>query len=131
MPFMQNFLPKDTIDTLAKMGAPTFEEFKRHRERYMGRDDDVLSSVDSAGTMIKGYLKRVVYELEGYRCKSLEEVERVAASQGIPLSQLEYRAVCVPQSSYTCDVLVKFMSKAEYQRRRQLEKQAIAQNQSA
>lgn len=127
---IKDFLPKDTIDTIQKMGAPSFEEFKRNRDKYMGRPDDVLSSVDQGGTMLKGYMKKVRYELEGYRCATLEEVERVASSQGIELSDLDYRAVCVPQSGYTCDILVKFMTKAEYERRRAIEKQAIRQRQT-
>lgn len=89
---------------------PTFEEFKRNRHKYLGRDDDNLASVDR-GSLVLKQVRKHIYEIEGYRCKSLEEVERVAASQGIPMRELDYRPCIIPQSGHRCDILVKFVPK--------------------
>lgn len=94
-----------------KMGAPTFEEFKRNREKYLGRPDDHFGYIDRGAKEIGKYVQRHIYEIEGYRCKSLEEVERIAASQGIPLQELDYRPEIIPQSGLKCDILVKFIPK--------------------
>jgi hypothetical protein len=117
--FKEINLPENIDDILEKpsrFGLPTFEEFKKNPEKYLGRDDEALASVDEAGFMLKNILKRVKFEIEGYRCKTLEEVERVAKNQGIPLKELDYYAQLVPQGGGNCDVVVKFMSKSDLQK---------------
>ena len=101
---------------MEEIQLPTFEEYKRNRDRYLGRADDILSSADAGSKLVKT-VQRHIYEIEGYRCKSLEEVERVAASQGIPLAQLDYRPCIVPQSGHKCDILVKFVPKHTREKR--------------
>ena len=113
--------PMGSMEELAenpeKYGAPTFEEFQRNQGKYMGRDDDVMSSVSEGGHNIRGITKKHVYEIEGYTCKSLEEVERVASSQGIPLRELDYRPILIPDSGLKCDIRVKFMRRNEIEKR--------------
>lgn len=101
---------------MEEIALPTFEEFKRNRERYLGRDDDALASADS-GSKVLNQVQRHVYEIEGYRCRTLEEVERIANAQGIPMRQLDYRACIIPQSGHKCDILVKFVPKHTRERR--------------
>lgn len=62
-----------------KFGAPTFEEFSRNRERYMGRYDDMLAAIDKGDTLLKCKQK---YYVENYRVDSLEHAERVARDMG-------------------------------------------------
>lgn len=111
----------DILKDPKKFGLPTFDEFKKNPEKYLPHGD-VFAQVDEAGRALKPYLKKVIYEIEGYRCKTLEEVERVARSQGIPIADLDYRAVAVPQSSYTCDVLVRFLPKSKIDKINETEK---------
>ncbi len=98
-------------------GAPTLEEFKRNKEKYLGRDDEALSSVSKGGEISNNFTQKHVYEIEGYRCKTLEEVERVALSQGIPLRSLDFRAILIPQGAGKGNLLIKFISKDERVRR--------------
>jgi hypothetical protein len=104
-----------------EMDLPTFDEFKRNRDFYMkkfyGTEEDTLAWADAGSTMLKEYVQRHVYEIEGYRCKSLEEVERIARQQGIALKDLDYKPVIVPQAGRKCDLLVKFMSKSQREKR--------------
>ena len=104
-------------EELRKMGAPTFQEFKKNREKWVGRDDDVLARADKGGN-INRVTKKHIYEIEGHRCKSLEEVERVAASKGIPLRELDYQPKVIPGIGHKCDVLVKFVPKHVRDKRR-------------
>ena len=108
----------DVTDFLKKVGFPSFDEFSRNVEKYMGRDDDRLSEVDRGHTdAIKTVVKRQVYEIEGYKCKTLEEVERIAKDRGIPLRELDYRPQLIPLGAGKADVLVRFVSKAKRETR--------------
>lgn len=107
----------DIYDNPHDFGAPTLEEFAKNREKWMGRDDDALISVTEGGQGIKKDYRRHQYEIEGYRCRTLEEVERIARSQGIPLRELDYRATLIDTGSGKNDVLVKFISKKERETR--------------
>ena len=104
-----------------KYGAPTFEQFKANRDKWLGRWDDKFAEVDRGSQMggLNRMIKKYKFEVEGYRCDSLEECEKVASSLGIDLKSnlYKYEAVLVPQGGGTCDVLVKFMSKDERERR--------------
>lgn len=94
-----------------KFGAPTFEEFKRNRDKYLGRSDDTLSSIDKGTELLSQYVKRHIYEIAGHRCKTLEEVERIASDYNIPLNN--FTAECLPLGGGKCDFLVKFISPDE------------------
>jgi exo-beta-1,3-glucanase (GH17 family) len=76
----------------------------------MGRDDDILASADKGSTILKD-VRRHVYEIEGYRCNSLEEVERIAAQQGIALRELDYRPEMIQAGAGRYDIIVRFVSK--------------------
>jgi hypothetical protein len=99
---------------LLNAGAPTFEQFKKDREKFLPQisGQEILASVDEGGKALKQSMnKRMMYEIEGYRCKTLEEVERVAKSQGIPIEALDYSPQVIPQAGHKCDILVKFVPK--------------------
>lgn len=113
----RNATQNDVIENPAAFGAPTFEEFKRNREKYVGRDDDVLAQVDKGGELVRKFAQRFIYEIEGYRCKTLEEVERVASSQGIPLRELDYRPHVIPQGAGKWDAVIRFVPKSSTGRR--------------
>ena len=100
-----------------KYGAPTFEDFCRNRDKYIARDDSSLADVDNGSNRLGRIAKKYIYEIEGYRCKTLEEVEKVAACQGIPLKELDYRPVLIPQGGGEATMLVKFISRNEKVRR--------------
>lgn len=99
-------------------GLPTFDQFVKNAEKYNGRDDDRFAEADKGSTHLKGHVQRHIYEIEGYRCRSLEEVERVAKSQGINIRELDYRPQVVPQGGGKCDLLVKFISKDQREKRK-------------
>ena len=119
--FGMSWTPDTTLDDVLenpnKFGAPTFEEFKRNREKYLGREDDKLAFADRGSTILRRDIKKHIYEIEGYRCKTLEEVERVASSQGIPLKQLDYKPELIQCGAGKYDVIVKFVPDKERSKR--------------
>lgn len=99
-------------------GLPTFEEFAKNSEKYLGRDDEKLGLADAGSRNLEKHVQRHIYEIEGYRCKTLEEVERIAKSQGIPLRELDYQPMVQPTGGGKCDILVRFVSKAKREQRK-------------
>ena len=109
----------DILASPNKYGAPSFQEFKRNREKWMGRDDDKLASADEGSRVLKNgnRVKKHIYEIEGHRCKNLEQVEKTASNLGLNIKDLDYRPEVLPLGGGKCDVLVKFVSREERKRR--------------
>lgn len=108
---------EDLYEDPGAFGMPTFDEFRKNREKWLGRDDDTLACVSKGGEAANKKHSKHTYEIEGYRCKTLEEVERVAREQGIALRSLDFRAIIVPQGAGRGELLIKFVSKDERSRR--------------
>lgn len=107
------------LDDLAKsVGFPTFDEFRKNPEKYMGREDASLAEVERGSTNLNRTVSKHIYEIEGYKCRSLEEVEKVAKSMGINLKELDYRPQVQPNTSGKFDIKVKFVSKTEREKRK-------------
>lgn len=100
-----------------RFGFPSFDRWEKEREKYLGKDDEILASADKGSELLSRSVKRHIYELEGYRCKNLEEVERVAREQGINLKGLDYRPQLVQAGAGKYDVIVRFVSKTDRQKR--------------
>lgn len=108
----------DIFDNPSKYGMPTFEEFKKNYEFWTGRPDEKFSQVDKGSQHLAKYVKKHLFEIEGHRCKTLEDVEKVALDHGIPIKDLDYTAEIMPLGGGKCDILVKFISKADRERRK-------------
>lgn len=115
---MSSRAEEELMENPNKFGAPTFEEFKRNREKYLGKPGhhDVFASIDRGSKNLSKYVKRHKYEILGFRTTKLEEIERIASENNIPLG--EFTAECIPQGGGTCDILVKFISPEERYRRK-------------
>lgn len=76
----------DLLSDPHRYGFCTFEEFRRNKEKWLGRADDEISSVDAGDRNLQC---RNVYYLESdagrYRVDSLEQAERIALDMGLNL----------------------------------------------
>lgn len=100
-----------------KFGLPSFDRWAKEREKFMGTEDEVFASADKGSTLLSRSVQRHIYEIEGYRCKNLEEVERVAREQGINLKALDYRPQLVQSGAGKYDIIVRFVSKGQREKR--------------
>lgn len=107
----------DVMEDPTKFGLPTFDEFAKNPDLLFGKEDERLTEVERGSTNLNRVVKRYIYEIEGYRCKTLQEVERVARSMGINLRELDYQPQMEPNTSGKFDIKVKFVSKADRQKR--------------
>lgn len=107
----------EIMESPNKFGFPTFDEYKKTHENWLGRDDDKLASGDKGGEIVNRFARKFIHEIEGYRTSKIEEVERIAKDHGIPIRELEYKPEFLPLGAGKADVLVKWMSKADRLRR--------------
>ncbi len=98
-------------------GFPSFDSWQKNRDKWQGREDEILATADKGSELLNRTVSRHIYELEGYRCKNLEEVERIAQSQGIDLRKLDYRPQLVQAGAGKFDVIVRFVSKETREKR--------------
>ena len=89
-----------------KYGFCTFEQFAQNPDKWRKRDD-LLASADKGGT-INSIAQKFIYEIGGYRTRKLEEVERIARSEGLILK--DYKASLLPTVGQQADILVKLIT---------------------
>ena len=89
------FTRETTIEDLwndpAKYGLPTFEQFAENPEILRAKATQVLADADAGSTQLNRLVKKHYYFIDGYRCNSIEEVERIALNQGYDLSKLQMK----------------------------------------
>lgn len=107
----------DIVADPTKFGAPTYESFKKDPTKFLGKPDQVLATVDKGSENLKRIISKYIYEVEGYRCHTLAEVERVAGSQGIEMKDLDYQPEVIPLGGGRANLLIRFISKKTKQRR--------------
>lgn len=70
---------EELLENPTAYGMPTFEEFRKNKQKYLGRKDDEVASIDRGDTNLKC---RQVYYVMGYKISSLEQGERIAKDMG-------------------------------------------------
>lgn len=104
---------EEIIENPHRYGLPTLEEFCKNPTLWMGHDEDLLAQADVGSKLINGMVTKHLYEIDGYRCDTLEEVEKVAKSQGYQLKELDFAPVLIPQAGLKTEVLVRFTTKGK------------------
>lgn len=108
---------EDLFNEPDKYGAPSFQHFAKNKEKYFGTETESFAEVDKGSLIFKKGLRKFRFEILGYRCKTLEEVERICREQGINIRALEYQPEFIPLGGGEAEMLVKFVSKDERERR--------------
>lgn len=118
---------QDIMEQPEKFGAPTLEQFRKKRDFYQKNHNSVFGRIDTGGKITNRFTKKQKFEIDGYRCNTLEEVERVARDMGLNLDAIakEYKAEFIPLGGGQADVLVRFMS-PEYRMRMEQREQRQA-----
>jgi len=100
---------EDLLNNPKAYGLPTLEEFAANPEKWRKAADQVLKSVDIGSTTgLKNMVVKQTYEVAGYKCSTLEEVERVALNEGWSLKNLEIKPNLIPLGGGKCDVHIVF-----------------------
>jgi len=107
----------EIVENPKSYGMPTFDEFVKNPDLLNGREDERLQEVERGSINLNRVVKRYIYEIEGYRCRSLEEVERIAKSMGLNLREMDYQPQMETNTGGKFDIKVKFVSKSERKKR--------------
>lgn len=108
-------LPKHLEDA----GVPTFEQFCKNPKRYRKNAEETFEAVDEGGHAMRHLMHSMTYEIFGYKCTTLEEVQRIASSQGFQIDHLEAKPQAIPEpggsgSAPKCRMHVVFEPKSIY-----------------
>lgn len=110
----------DTLEDLTEnpsaYGIPTFDEYCKNKERWVGRYDDEIASIDRGDQNLKCKQR---YYLEHYPVDSLEQAERIAGDMGLSLyNDFIHDPQVVPDSSVKgYHIRVTFRSKGSLAKR--------------
>lgn len=95
-----------------KFGLPTFEEFSKNPEKWRKVPDELFALVDVGSTNgLKNLVVAHEYEVSGYKCKTLEEVERVALNEGMDIKMMDIKPEVIPLGGGKCNILVRFVAR--------------------
>lgn len=101
---------EDLLNDPHAFGVPTFEEFAKNPEAWRKASDEILKIVDaSSATGLKNLVVKQTYEVAGYKCKTLEEVERVAKNEGWDMLKMSIEPQIIPETGGKCTIHVKFV----------------------
>lgn len=99
-------------------GLPTFQEFAKSRDKYMGRDDDAMVSITEGPKSFRKDLRKIIFKIHGVKIESEESVERILGDHGYGLvdidlenrtSKLKRTINMIPQGAGKYDIEVDFL----------------------
>jgi hypothetical protein len=80
------------LDTICKMGFPTFDEFRKNPDKWRKGIDEIFVSMEKS-TQIPGRRNRLTKQRymwrDQFKIESLEKLQRVAKEEGYTANDLE------------------------------------------
>ena len=111
-----------TVEKLAadphRFGLPTFAEYCKNRDKWMGRPDDAMVSITEGPKNHRAGLQRIIYKIHGVTLPSEESVEAALGDHGYGLddidlkkqdSRLKKTIEVIPQGAGKYDIVVDFL----------------------
>lgn len=101
----------DIIDNPQKYGLPTFQEFAKNPSKWKQGVEELFETVDRGSTQLKPLIRKHEYRILGYKCKTLEEVQRIMNAEGIKLEDCDIKGDLKEESAGKLKVIVDFVPK--------------------
>lgn len=102
-------------------GFCTFEEFRKNKDKWTPKKDMLFQSVDIGGhdESIKRDIRDHRYYLDGYRCETLEAVDTLAKTMGIPIDSIVSGGIVKEKvDNGKLRLHIHFMSKEQFEKRK-------------
>jgi len=93
-----------------KYGVPTFEQFAKNPGFFRVNPEEAFLHAETGSTIFKKHIKYRFF-IDGYECKSIEEVERIAVDQGYRREDLDICPEIIPAGGGRAEFHVKFINK--------------------
>lgn len=108
--------PKSMDELIAnpkRFGMPTFEEYCQNPTKWKPSWDGKLAAADNGSRNLNHRINKYIWEVEGTRCDSPEQAERIAREKGIDLNRSLYDVEphVVPIGGGKCDILCRIVRK--------------------
>jgi hypothetical protein len=106
---------QDILATPERFGAPTFEEFAKNPEKYLGRDDELLITASEGAHKLKesNLIGKHHYKIFGYSAKSEDHVWSIMKNEGYTPRDFEIKPELVKTLAGQYDIHVEFVLKKE------------------
>jgi hypothetical protein len=101
----------DLIDNPGKYGLPTFQEFAKNPAKWKQGVEELFEIVDRGSTQLNRLIIKHEYRILGYKCKTLEEVQRIMNAEGVSLNDCEIKGDLKEESAGKFKVVVDFVPK--------------------
>lgn len=102
-----------------RYGLPTLEEYKRNPSAYKMGSEYLLGTVDRGSKVFTKGFKRYTFEIAGYKARSLEEVQTIAANEGLDWQSMDILPIVIPGTFGESRVHVRFeQRKAQDEKRK-------------
>lgn len=100
---------EDVVQNPHHYGMPTFEEYVKNRDKYLGRKDDWFSAVDKGSSILSRRVKKHIYKVHGVTCESLEQAERIAGEMGLDAWKLVPKPQVIDVGGGWCNLEVNLV----------------------
>ena len=101
----------DLLDNPNKYGLPTFQEFAKNPAKWKQGVEELFEIVDKGSTELNRLIRKHEYRILGYKCDSLEEVQRIMNAEGIRLEDFEIKGDLHRETAGKLKVIVDFVPK--------------------
>ena len=94
-----------------KYGVPTFEQFAKNPGFFRINPEETFLLAETGSTIFKKNIKKYRFFIDGYECKSIEAVERIAIDQGYRREDLDICPEIISVGGGKVEFHVKFKNK--------------------
>lgn len=115
---------EDVMADPKRYGAPTFQEFCKNPDAWRGKETFTLDSISNGSLVIQQLIKTMTYKIDGYKCRTLEEVEKIALNQGYDLRTLKMVPELEKDTAGKLECIVEVMPKSRYELKKQVDMDA-------
>lgn len=81
----------DLIENPAKYGAPSWEEFQKHPEKFRKRKDHLFAVADASSKKLGKVITKQVYWMDGVKCDTPEKAQETMYNLGITPDELQLK----------------------------------------
>lgn len=93
------------------MGFCTFEEFRKNPAKWRPDPEQLFASVERAASIVNKDMKWIRYEIDFYKCDTLEKVQDVCRQIGYREGDLTAKILIDQLGGGKCGLTVKFFHK--------------------
>jgi hypothetical protein len=101
----------DMIDNPHKYGLPTIEEFSKNPEKFRTGVESLFEVADKGSTNLNRLIRKHEYRIMGYKCKTLEEVQKIMNAEGRKLDEYVLKPELVRDAVSKLTCIVTFVLK--------------------